>query len=296
MSAPSNCNCPCPNPEVVTIPGAPGEAGENGTNGTNGVNAFTVLSAAVTIPAIGATVIASVGVSSWAGIGQVAFLSDGTDWGHFEVISKPSSTSIELEFLGYPGDASPTAEIGLGGTVSPSGDLPVLAAPLPTAFTDNTGGTASDTLAAGVGVSTLTIPLTSLATGLSTLAIDLLTGYVPGYAFKLLSFDFVTTVAGTGAGASQTFNLEIGSTNVTGGSLNVTLASTDTIGEVTAGTAITAANVGTAADAISIEMAAGGTVFTAGAGYFVIKIQNMDTANAVASLAEHVDDLIASLS
>jgi hypothetical protein len=296
MSAPSNCSCPCPNPEVVTIPGAPGEAGENGTNGTNGVNAFTVLSAAVTIPAIGATVIASVGVSSWAGIGQVVFLSDGTDWGHFEVISKPSSTSIELEFLGYPGDASPTAEIGLGGTVSPSGDLPVLAAPLPTAFTDNTGGTASDTLAAGVGVSTLTIPLTSLATGLSTLAIDLLTGYVPGYAFKLLSFDFVTTVAGTGAGASQTFNLEIGSTNVTGGSLNVTLASTDTIGEVTAGTAITAANEGTAADAISIEMAAGGTVFTAGAGYFVIKIQNMDTASAVASLAEHVDDLIASLS
>lgn len=159
------------------------------------------------------------------------------------------------------------------------------------ALTDNSTGSAGDTIAAGAGVSTVTIPLTSLATGLSTAAIDLLTTYTPGYAFKLLSFDFVTTIAGTGAGASQTFNLEIGTTNVTGGSLNVTLASTDTIGKVTAGTAITAANTGTAADTLSIEMAASGTVFTAGSGYFVVKIQNMDTANAVASLAAKINTL-----
>ena len=159
------------------------------------------------------------------------------------------------------------------------------------AITDNSTGTASETIAAGAGVATITIPLTSLATGLGTGAIDLLTNYVPGYRFKLLAFDFVTTVAGTGAGASQTFNLEIGTTNVTGGVLNVTLASTDTIGEVTAGTAITAANVGTAADTLSIEMAASGTVFTAGAGYFVIKIQNMDTADAIASIVAEYNEL-----
>lgn len=159
------------------------------------------------------------------------------------------------------------------------------------AFTDNTTGTAGTTLAAGVGVQTVTIPLTSLATGLSTSAIDLLTTYTPGYRFKILAFDFVTTVAGTGASASQTFNLEIGTTNLTGGVLNVTLASTDTIGKVTAGTAVTAANVGTAADTISIEMAAGGTVFSAGAGYFVIKIQNMDTADAFASIAARANTL-----
>ena len=118
-------------------------------------------------------------------------------------------------------------------------------------------------------------PLTSLATGLSTSAIDLLTGFTPGHAFKLVSFAFVTTVAGTGTSASQTFNLEIGSTNVTGGSLNLLLADTDTIGKIKTATAITAANIGTATDTISLEMAASGTVFTAGAGYFTITLQNL---------------------
>lgn len=165
-----------------------------------------------------------------------------------------------------------------------------------TALTDSTGGsTAAYTLAAGVGIQTVTIPITSLATGLSTSAIDLLTAYTPGYKFKVLSFDFVTTVAGTGTDASQTFNLEIGTTNLTGGSLNVTLASTDTIGKLTSGTAVTAANTGTASDTISIEMAASGTVFTAGAGYFVIRIQNMDTADAVAREAALVNELRAAL-
>lgn len=164
-----------------------------------------------------------------------------------------------------------------------------------TALTDNSTGSASSTIAAGAGVQTLTVPLTSLATGLSTSAIDLLTTLTPGYRFKLLSFDFVTTIAGTGAGASQTFNLEIGTTNVTGGVLNPTLASTDTIGKVTAGSAITAANVGTAADTLSIEMAASGTVFTAGSGYFVIKLQNMDSADAIASLAAKINTLISDI-
>lgn len=165
-----------------------------------------------------------------------------------------------------------------------------------TALTDSTGGsTAAYTLAAGVGIETVTVPLTSLATGLSTAAIDLLTNYTPGYRFKVLAFDFVTTVAGTGSGASQTFNLEIGTTNLTGGVLNPTLSSTDTIGKITAGSAITAANVGTASDTLSIEMAASGTVFTAGAGYFVIKIQNMDTADAVARTAVLANELRAIL-
>lgn len=164
------------------------------------------------------------------------------------------------------------------------------------AITDNTTGASSGTtLAAGVGVNTITIPLTSLVTGLGTSAIDLLTNYTPGYRFKLLAFDFVTTVAGTGSGASQVFNLEIGTTNVTGGALTVNLTSTNTIGKISSGTAITADNVGTASDTLSIEMAASGTVFTAGAGYFVIKIQNMDTADAFAALVRQGNETRASL-
>ncbi len=45
---------------------------------------------------------------------------------------------------------------------------------------------------------------------------------------------------------------------------------------MTSATAITALNEGSATDTISIEMAASGTVFTAGAGYFVITIQTLD--------------------
>jgi hypothetical protein len=163
------------------------------------------------------------------------------------------------------------------------------------ALTDSTTGTAATTLAAGVGVQKFTVPLTSLATGLSTSAIDLLTNLTPGFKGKILNFQFVPTIAGTGTSASQTFNLEVGTTNVTGGSLVVTLAGTATVGVVTSATAITAGNTFTASDTISIEMAAGGTVFTAGAGYFVITVQNMDTADAVASLARQGNAIRAAL-
>ena len=271
-----------------------------GTNGTNGVNAYTVTTASFVVPAIGANVsnpdgFVHVSNNTWASVGQVVFISDGTDWGSFEVVSKPDTISFVAKFLGHNGDAAPGATIDAGAGVSPGGTEPPLAVALPTALTPNASGSAGATIGASVGIATVTIPLTSLATGLSTLAIDLLTTYTPGYAFELLSFDFVTTIVGAGAGASQVFNLEIGTTNVTGGVLTVTLASTNTIGAVTAGTAITAANTGTAASTISIEMAAGGTVFTSGSGYFLIRIRNTDTNDAVASLVATTTALIASL-
>lgn len=191
---------------------------------------------------------------------------------------------------GYSVGRTASDRVGFHGTVSTqrSGSAQ-------TALTDNSTGTAATTLAAGVGVQTIAIPLTSLATGLSTSAIDLLTNFTPGYRFKVLGFAFVTTVAGTGTSASQVFNLEIGTTNLTGGVLTLTLASQATIGTVTSATAITAANVGTATDTISIEMAAGGTVFTAGAGYFVLTIQNMDTADAHAGEVVLLNELRAAL-
>lgn len=296
MSLPTTCCTSTCTPEPVLVPGVEGAAGTNGTDGADGVNAFTLLTADVTLPAIGNSVSVSVADNSWASVGQVVFASDGTDWGTFEVLTKTGTTAMLLNFLGVAGDAAPGAVIGTGGQVSPGGHPSALSAALPQAFTDNSTGTPSDTIAAGVGCHTITIPLTSLATGLSTSAIDLLTNYVLGYAFKVLKFDFVTTVAGTGAGASQVFNLEIGTTNVTN-NLTVTLASTAAIGQISTGAPdpIIANNVGTATDTLSIEMAAGGTVFTAGAGYFVIKVQNMDEADAAASLADHVNNLILAL-
>lgn len=293
MPATGTCtpNC-CDDVNTVNTPGAEGQS------------AFTTLTANLTIPAIGDPVVVAVGNTDWMAVGQPLFLSDGSDFGHFVVLSINSSISVTLEFSGQEGDASPAAVIGSGGAVVcgavalTEAQLNSLLASILTgvgALTDNTGGVASDTIAAGVGITTLTVPLSSLATGLSTGALDLLTNYVPGFAFKLLSFDWVTTIVGAGGGASQTFNLEIGSTNVTGGTLNPTLASTNTIGAITAGSAITANNTGTASDTLSIEMAGGGTVFSSGSGYFVIKLQNLDTVNSVASLSAKINAIRAAL-
>lgn len=162
-----------------------------------------------------------------------------------------------------------------------------------TELTDNTTGTASATLAATVGIQTVAIPIQLAA--MTTSAADLITNYTPGYAFELLSLEFVTTTLGTGASASQVLNLEIGTTNVTGGVLTLLLADTDTLGKKTAATAITAANVGTAADTISLEVAASGTVFTAGAGILLLKLRNMDTVNSIASLSAKVNEVITAL-
>lgn len=160
-------------------------------------------------------------------------------------------------------------------------------------LTDNSGGTGTDTIAATVGIQTVAIPIQLAA--MTTSAADLLTNYTPGYAFELLSLEFITTTIGTGTSASQVLNLEIGTTNVTGGALTLLLADTATLGKKTAATAITAANIGTASDTISIEVAASGTVFTAGAGFLLLKLRNMDTVNAVKSLSDKIEELLVGL-
>lgn len=160
-------------------------------------------------------------------------------------------------------------------------------------ITDSSGGTASDDIAATVGIQTVAIPLNLVS--MTTSAADLMTNYTPGYAFELLSLEFVTTKLGTGTSASQTINMEIGSTNVTGGALAILLADTDTLGKKKAASAITAANVGTASDTISFEVAASGTVFTAGEGYMLLKLRNLDTVNAIKSLSTKLNAVLAKL-
>lgn len=162
------------------------------------------------------------------------------------------------------------------------------------ALTDSTGGSISgSTLAATAGITTLSIPIQLAA--MTTSAADLLTDYTPGYKFKILSVDFVTTTIGAGAGASQTINLEIGSTNLSGGVINPTLTGTNTLGKTTSGTSVTANNTGSASDTISVEVAASGTVFSAGAGIILIRIQNMDVQDNAAKTAELVNELRAAL-
>ena len=302
MATASDCSCACPTPEIVTVPGTAGTDGAAGAAGADGLNAYTVTTVPFSLPGTGPNPVAgavSVGISSWAALGQIIFISNGTGGGtfsgHFQVLTEPSATTFTLQWLNYPNDSAAGSTFPAGCQVSPAGII-FKATPLPTALTNNTTGVAQATLDAGVGCSTITIPLTSLATGLGALAIDLLTNYVLGYAFKLLKFDFVTTVVGAGAGASQVFNLAIGGVAVTN-TLTVNLASTNIIGAISLGapSPIVAANTGNSTATLSIKMAAGGTVFTGGAGYFVIKVQNMDDANAAASLNASVTSLITAL-
>lgn len=151
---------------------------------------------------------------------------------------------------------------------------------------DNAGGADNAAAAAGIGVYDLTIPVPANMSTLSTGGVDIATGIVLGHKFKILSWEFITTLAGTGSGASLVCNLEIGTTDVgtSPSTCTVALAGTNTIGKRTAGTAVSGANTGTASDALSVEVAGGGTAFTAGSGYFVVKVQNMDTADFVAAL------------
>lgn len=110
-------------------------------------------------------------------------------------------------------------------------------------------GKAGDVAPRGSGVGRWFIPVTlaSIADG------DILTGFTPGFAGKILSIEsFVTVVASTG-GKGSTLNLEIDDVDVTGGALALTTSGCDTLGKRTAGSAITGTNEFGKGDAIDIE-------------------------------------------
>lgn len=92
---------------------------------------------------------------------------------------------------------------------------------------------------------------------------DLLTNFTPGFAGKIVGFSAAVTAAATTNSKLSTLNLEIGTTNLTGGVLALTSANMTPLGAVVAATAITAGNVFSATDTISIE-AASTTAFVEG--------------------------------
>lgn len=109
---------------------------------------------------------------------------------------------------------------------------------------------------------------------------DVITGWTPGFAGKILSVDFATTVAVTTGSKRADFNLEIGTTDVTGGVVSVTSAAATPKGTIIAGTAITGANTFAATDTISVE-AANVTAHAEGKGILLVKVQNLDTINEI---------------
>lgn len=112
---PSSCCSKCGNEIVSQVPGPIGPAGAAGTNGTNGVNAFTKTTASFVMPAIGlGDVVVPVVTSAWMAIGQVLYLKDpgSLNAGYFLIDGIPTSTSVSLVNLGYPGNAVAGATFG----------------------------------------------------------------------------------------------------------------------------------------------------------------------------------------
>lgn len=91
------------------------------------------------------------------------------------------------------------------------------------------------------------VPLAGLATG------DILTTYTPGFAGTITKVSAAVVTATTDIDADATINLEIGTTNLTGGVVTLSDANVTPKGAVIDGTAVTANNVFTASDTISIE-------------------------------------------
>jgi hypothetical protein len=154
---------------------------------------------------------------------------------------------------------------------------------VPAEVTNSTGGTAQAALAAGMGVYQIAIPvnLATVADG------DVLTTLPIPHKFKILSVDAYVTQEVTTADKTTALNVEIGTTNLTGGVVTVTSAAAATLGAKIAGTAVTAANTGAAAATISIE-AASTTAHAEGQVMVVIAIQNMDDADGITALLAEI--------
>jgi hypothetical protein len=125
MSAPLACCNTCATTETVNTPGS---EGPEGLDGTNGVNAFTHLTQSLLIPVEGNSITIGVESSVWMVIGQILIIGEGivptaapNGWANFQVTGIPSSVSVTLKSLQYPGDTASGGTLASGATVSPAG-------------------------------------------------------------------------------------------------------------------------------------------------------------------------------
>ncbi len=235
------------------------------------------------MPAKGSSVSVSVDDNTTVTNGQNVFVEGA---GYFSVNSKAGTTVVGLTYLNYSVNTAAGNTISAGAQISPAGTEPDFSGI--TALTDNTGGSASDTLAVGVGVSVIPffVNLADLANH------DLVTQFVLGYNFKILSLNFIVEKAATTAAKAATIAVSISGTPTTGGSLALTSSNCTPQGNVVAASPITAANTGSSTDNISIT-GSSVTAFVEGNGVLVLTVKNMDVANSFASLAAKVNAMLA---
>lgn len=113
----------------------------------------------------------------------------------------------------------------------------------------------------------LTFPITlaNIADG------DVVTTFTPGFHGRIKDADFVTDVPASTADKASTLNFEIGTTNVTGGTISLTTVACNAAGKIVAAAAITAGAAFKNTDTISVE-AASTTVFIEGTGSLVVRL------------------------
>lgn len=158
-------------------------------------------------------------------------------------------------------------------------------------ITDNGTGTASTTIAAGVGVYNLNFQfdLADIADG------DLVSDLLLNHKFKILESYFVITEAVTTADKLTTLSIDISDVAVTNSAIALTSANCTPAGAKVQNAGALAANTGAANATLTIK-AASTTAFAEGKGVLVIAIQNMDTADAIASIVAEFNELLSDVS
>lgn len=299
----SDCAPCCDRPLTTQVPGTPGGS------------AFTYTTATFSLPVVGNSVLVAVQDNTWTAPGQPIYISDGSATANFQILGYIGTTGLALKYLGYTNDSPAGTAILTGARVVPTGVQAPLAVTLPislanggfgvanaslgaarstlfanafnalTNLSDNTTGAASSSLAAGVGVYPLMVRF-----DLSNIAAANFVTFFPGHAFKIISTSSAVLFAATTAAKAATLTPSISGTPVTGGVQSLTSANMTPIGNVVAGTAVSGNNIGTSAQSITV---AGSTItaFVEGTVIYSILIQNMDTANAFASIAAKINAL-----
>lgn len=278
-----NDSC-CNSSQTVAVPGPQGPQGAAAP--------IILTTASFVIPASGSSAVVTVTSTAYFQQHQNILIGNsGGGIGNFQVDSIISPTQFFGLNLGFRHDFPPGSTIPSGSVVtSGPGYFDFLNLTGTVALTDSTGGAISTTLAATCGIRTLAFYVTLANISAS----GLLGAFTPGYAFKILKVDFAVEKAVTTAAKLATLTPNISGVAVTGGVLSLTSANCTPASAVVAGSTVTAANTGTAIQTFSI-VASAVTTFVEGSGWILVRIQNLDDINALASIASLVNTLLASV-
>ncbi len=105
---------------------------------------------------------------------------------------------------------------------------------------------------------------------------DVATNFTPGFDGSIVNLYTITTVVASTGGKAATLNVEIGAVNLVAGTIALTTVSCNTLGKVTAGSAISGSNRFNATDTISIE-AASVTQFSEGRVVLLVEYEGKST-------------------